>query len=129
MVNDAISYWTPHNFNPEMSSADASRVPQAVRVSRNLVTYPSGSPNNPGYAYGTFIPQTDRGMGLVRFMSPYTVPVGATALNTIPLTYKNDVQWINPTRQLRIKGLTTEIPGIDTSQLDAIQAYLGNAQG
>ena len=122
-------FWTPNGFNPVMSGMAPDRVPVTVRLRTNHQTYPSGSPNNPGYAYGTFIPLRDCGSWFARFQFPYTVPVPATRSNTIPIVWKNDTQWINPNRSMRMKGLTTVVPGIDTSQIDAIQAYLGHAQG
>ena len=128
-MNDVAAFWLPTNFNSFMSSSDASRVPQTVIRRTDHKTYPSGSAVNPGYAYGTFIPLQDRGAGLQRFMMPYTIPMFATRYNTVAPYWKNNVQWINPQRSMRLKGLTNVVPGIDTSQLDAIQTYLGNAQG
>ena len=118
----------PANFNPQMSSSAPSRTPISELVGRDSRTYPSGSAVN---AYGTFLPlfQHGTGLGLSRFRFPYTVAQGANAVNTVQIKYANKVAWINPNRSLRMKGLTELVPGIDTSQLDAIQQYLGNAQG
>lgn len=125
------SFYLPSNFNSGESagSSDPSRVTNNVSPRLSLQTYLSGSNTNPGYAYGTFIPLLDRGSWFARFKYPYTVPMAASSPNTVPATWKNNVQWINPERRMRLKGLVTNLPGVDTSQLDAIQTYLGNAQG
>lgn len=125
MATAPAEFWTPLNFQPY----PMNRVPLSTSVSRDHKTYPSGSPNNPGYAYGTFLPLEDVGLWFHRFLAPYTIPVSANGVNTIPMSWNNSEQWINPGRALRLKGLTTQVPGIDTRGLDAIQTYLGNAQG
>lgn len=109
---------------------DPSLVPASVTVSRNNRTYPSGSRINPGYAYGTFLPLIgDIRVALQRFMYPYTVPVASNKFNQVRIKTNTQTQWINPLRALKMKGLTTSVPGVDHSGDTATQRYLGNAQG
>lgn len=125
--NLPVNYWNPQDFTPY--DPQHLRIPRSTALSRDNNTYPGGSPINPGYGYGTWIPLTDFNVGMARWLKPYTTPVGPTGYNTIPAKWNNNTQWIDPTAAMRYRGTLTDVPVVDLTASQAIQQYLANAKG
>jgi hypothetical protein len=119
----AASGYTPTNFKPYQS-----RLPNSTAARLDGRVHPVPNPTNPGYAYGTMIPLAAKGVGMIRFQNPRTIPVGKTFSNQVPMKPQIQGVTMDPTRGARIAGSIATITGADHSGDDAYQAKLSQAR-
>ena len=119
----AASGYSPNGFAPYQSHTPNST---ASRMDGQVHSVPN--PTNPGYAYGTMIPLVAKGVGMVRWSNPRTIPQGKTFTSQVPMKAQIQGVTMDPTRAMRISGSITQIVGADHSADDAYQARLAAAR-
>jgi hypothetical protein len=119
----ASTGYVPQGFVPYQS-----RVPNSTNNRLTYATRLVPNPTNPGYAYGTPIPLTQPKLGLVRWYAPYTLPVGKTFSNQVPMKAQVQGVTMDVTRQQRIPGQVTNVVGYDYSAVGFIQQKLAQTK-
>lgn len=123
LFNGVANGYTPSGFTPYIS-----RVPNSTAARMDGMVHAVPNPTNPGYAYGTLIPLTAKGVGMVRWQNPSTYPVGKTFTNQVPMKPQIQGVTMDPTRGTRISGAISYVLGADNRGLDAFQATMANAR-
>jgi hypothetical protein len=116
--------YTPQGFAPH----DTQRIPASEANRMSGVTHLVPNPTNPGYAYGTVIPLNAYGVGMIRWIQPRLLPVFKTFSNQIRMKPQIQGVTMDATRQQRIPGSVTNVPGYDYSALGAIQQKLAQTR-
>lgn len=119
----ASTGYAPLGFNPSLYPLPNST---AARIDSRL--HPVPNPTNPGYAYGTMFPTVAKGVGMMRWRIPWTIPVGKTFTSQVPMKPQIQGVTLDPTRGTRIAGSINAVLGADTAGNDAFQAKLAAAR-
>jgi hypothetical protein len=120
MQYTGIEHWTPKGWTPYQS-----QLPNSTAARLDGEVHPVSNPTAPGYAYGTVKPLLAPGLGMVRWLVPYLLPVGKTFTLQVPMKPQIQGTTPNTARAIAIQGLLESLP-VTGDDSNAVQASVSS---